>query len=66
MFQSFYGAIMEQLKTSTSIQTEPANRIDQASLEAMMKDERWWNPSKRDPAYIQQVNEGFNKLYNGN
>jgi hypothetical protein len=29
-----------------------------------MKDERYWSMTKRDPNYVRQVEEGFQKLYN--
>ena len=29
----------------------------------MQKDERYWNPAKRDNNFVKQVNEGYKKLY---
>ena len=57
--------IMEQQKTSQNIQTEPANRITQEGLESMQKDPRYYNPAKRDSSFVEKVNEGYRKLYNG-
>ena len=28
-------------------------------LRSMMTDERYWNPAKRDPAYVKEVQAGF-------
>ena len=28
-----------------------------------MKDERYWNASKRDSHFVKQVDEGFKRLY---
>ena len=57
--------IMEKLKTNQPIQTEPANRITQEGLESMQADPRYWDPVKRDPAFVEKVREGYTKLYNG-
>tara|TARA_B100001057_G_scaffold489439_1_gene575710 strand:- start:680 stop:1378 length:699 start_codon:yes stop_codon:yes gene_type:complete len=43
--------------------TAPIQPLNEADLQSMMKDERYWNPSKRDNAYVQKVQEGFSKLY---
>lgn len=32
-------------------------------LKAMQLDARYWNPVHRDPAFVKQVDEGFQKLY---
>jgi hypothetical protein len=37
--------------------------LNEAELQSMMRDERYWNPAKRDNAYVQKVQEGFSKLY---
>jgi hypothetical protein len=29
----------------------------------MMKDERYWNPAKRDNDFIKKVDAGFKKIY---
>ena len=51
--------------TNQPIQTEPANRITQEGLESMQADPRYWDPVKRDPAFVEKVREGYTKLYNG-
>ena len=56
--------IMEKLKgTSINGQAQPAGVPSEADLTAMMKDPRYWNPKDRDPNFIRQVDEGFNKVY---
>jgi len=35
----------------------------QADLEEMMRDERYWNPARRDANFVRQVDEGYKKLY---
>jgi hypothetical protein len=58
--------IMEKMK-SPSVNTEStaASRITDESLRAMMQDERYWHPARRDNDYIKEVNDGFQKLYSG-
>lgn len=56
--------IMESNKdTQVSSPASSASRVDEGSLQEMMKDERYWNNSKRDPYFVQQVEDGFKKLY---
>jgi len=31
----------------------------------MQKDPRYYNPAKRDASFVEKVNEGYRKLYNG-
>jgi hypothetical protein len=31
----------------------------------MMQDERYWHPARRNDDFIKEVNDGFQKLYNG-
>ena len=57
--------VMNALKTSTSIgDAAPTGQQNEAGLREMMKDERYWSMTKRDPNYVRQVEEGFQKLYN--
>jgi hypothetical protein len=37
--------------------------LGKQELESMMKDPRYWDNTRRDPAYVRQVDEGFAKLY---
>lgn len=45
--------------------TNVASGLDQTVLEDMARDERYWNPAKRDMNFVRQVDEGYKKLYNG-
>lgn len=57
-------AIMEAVRDGGySDETSSPDRISESSLREMMQDERYWNPVKRDAAYIRKVQEGFEKLY---
>lgn len=56
--------IMEQMgQTSVGASNAPINQMTEGDLRTMMNDERYWNPAKRDPSYVQRVQEGFSKLY---
>ena len=56
---------MNALKTSTSIgDAAPTGQQTEDGLREMMRDERYWSMTKRDPNYVRQVEEGFQKLYN--
>jgi hypothetical protein len=58
--------IMEKLKTpSVNAESNPVNQITEESLRAMMEDERYWHPARRNNDYIKEVNDGFQKLYSG-
>ena len=57
-------AIMEAVRDGGySDETSSPDRISDSSLREMMQDERYWNPVRRDPAFIKKVEEGFAKLY---
>lgn len=57
-------AIMQATKESTGgIQTNPVLDVDEGSLQEMMRDERYWNPARRDPSFVRKVDEGFKRLY---
>ena len=57
-------AIMSQMQEpSVADQNNIAGNFDEAELQEMMRDERYWNPSRRDANWIKQVDEGFKKLY---
>ena len=56
--------LMDKLKgSSVNGQAQPVGAINEADLTNMMKDPRYWSPKDRDPNFIEQVNEGFGKLY---
>ena len=69
MFESAEGVvamelIMEALKdSSVSEQTNIASNFNEIELQEMQKDERYWNPAKRDNNFVNQVNDGYKKLY---
>ena len=56
--------IIEQTKTSNvSAQGQVAGQITQADVEAKMKDPRYWQQGKRDPAFVAEVNNEWKRLY---
>ena len=69
MFESAEGvvameAIMGALKdSSVSEQTNISSNFNEIELQEMQKDERYWNPAKRDNNFVNQVNDGYKKLY---
>lgn len=48
---------------SISGDAQPTGQLAEGELRSMMQDPRYWNPAQRDPAFVQQVQEGFSKLY---
>jgi len=55
--------IMEKLQSSPlGSEATPSAQITIESLREMMKDERYWNPAKRNSDFVKQVDEGFQKL----
>ena len=38
-------------------------QLTQGDIETKMRDERYWNPAKRDKAFVNEVNNDFQKLY---
>lgn len=48
---------------SFSGETQRSEAVNEQKLREMMQDERYHNPSKRDPHFIKQVEEGFRKIY---
>ena len=49
--------------TGPSGDVNSIGQIDENSLKAMMQDPRYHNPTRQDPAFIKQVEDGFKKLY---
>lgn len=41
----------------------PATRLTEPELRAMMRDERYTDPMRRDPAFVKRVEDGFKALY---
>lgn len=57
-------SIMQAMKDpSVSEQTNISSNFNEIELQEMQKDERYWNPAKRDNNFVKQVNEGYKKLY---
>lgn len=57
-------AVMNAIKDpAVTDQGSIASNFNEVELQEMMKDERYWSPSKRDMHYVKQVDEGFKKLY---
>lgn len=56
--------IMESMKQSGPASTsQPVAQVNEAELKSMMLDPRWHDPSKRDPAFVKKVEDGFKTLY---
>ena len=56
--------IMEAIKEpSVTEQTNISSNFNEIELQEMQRDERYWNPAKRDNNFVDQVNEGYKKLY---
>lgn len=56
--------IMEKTNNSSvSPDIQPTGQITEADLRSKMQDPRYWNPSKRDPAFVKEIEDGFSKLY---
>lgn len=56
--------LMDKLKgSSINGQGQLAGVQGEAELLTMMKDPRYWNPKERDNNFIDQVNQGFGRLY---
>lgn len=56
--------IMQQMGSSSpSDDSQPVAQTSEKDLRSMMMDDKYWNPAKRDAAYVQKVQEGFSKLY---
>ena len=49
--------------SSVSPDIQPTGKITEADLRSKMQDPRYWNPSKRDPAFVKEIEDGFSKLY---
>ena len=56
--------IMEKLQDAPVSDANNINAtFNEVELTEMMRDERYWSPSKRDMNFVKQVDEGFKKLY---
>jgi hypothetical protein len=57
--------IMEKMQSpSMGGDATPSGKITEQGLREMMQDERYWHPARRNNDFIQEVNNGFQKLYN--
>ena len=43
--------------------TAPSTRLTEDSLRSMMNDPRYYDPARREQAYVTEIQEGFKKLY---
>ena len=56
--------IQKQMQgTSLTGQANVPAKMTHGDIEAKMRDERYWNPAKRDKAFVDEVNNDFQKLY---
>jgi len=56
--------VMQALKQAPVLGEATATaQTDEGSLREMMNDPRYWNAAKRDPHFVKQVDQGFQKLY---
>jgi len=56
--------VMEALKgSSLNGSAETQSGITEDDLKSMMQDPRYWKQGSRDAGFVQQVNDGFAKLY---
>ena len=58
-------SMMNNGKEGTVItnQANVISELNESQLREMMKDDRYHNPSKRDPNFVRKVDEGFKKIY---
>ena len=54
------GGFLNKTKNRASTR---ALELDENALKSMMQDPRYHNPTKQDPAFVKQVEDGFKKLY---
>jgi hypothetical protein len=58
--------IMRQVSDpSVTADVSSVSNVNENDLRAMMQDPRYWNPAKREPNFVKQVEDGFSKLYRG-
>jgi len=56
--------IMDNLKEARPMSgSTPTAKLDEATLQTMMQDERYHNPAKREKSFVQSVENGFKQLY---
>lgn len=55
----------QNLATVKTEGAESSEGITVQKLREMQNDPRYYDPSKRDPSFVRQVEEGYAKLYNG-
>lgn len=58
-------AVMDAIKQGGALDSEPTSQVTAESLQTMVRDERYWNPAKRDKAFVKMVDDGFANLYRG-
>lgn len=58
--------IMDNLKEARPMTgTSVTGKLDEATLQTMMLDERYHNPAKRDKSFVLSIENGFKQLYGG-
>jgi len=56
--------IMENMREGgPATASTPVHQVSESELKSMMMDDRYHNPTKRDPDFVKQVQDGFQKLY---
>ena len=56
--------IMENMREAGPSSTStPVQQISEGDLKSMMMDDRYHNPTKRDPEFVKMVEQGFKKIY---
>lgn len=43
--------------------TGPSPSLDETALKELMKDPRYWEAKSRDPNYIKQIDDGWQRLH---
>lgn len=56
---------MQKQMQSASLDSNAAqpSKMTKEDIEAKMRDPRYYDPARRDKAYVQEVNDDFNRLY---
>ena len=56
--------MMEAMKEGGFVEkANSASKVSANDLRDMMRDERYWNPTRRDSEFVKQVDAGFKKIY---
>lgn len=55
--------LMGNIGPATGEEAPAPRQVSIDDLRKMQNDPRYWNPTQRDPAFVRQVDEGFQKLF---